>query len=223
MDNLNIFIEGDNDGFNSQNAKFKFKQTVKQQLQNNNAFFSSDYSKYFNKYVKDDYELKFKSFKDGNVTVSLNKKVVPKNNFTRRELLKSKIKMMSDKRTNANYYKAKNSDVVPSDVLDMYNKASKLSNVPIPEPDEILKHPEQYKFLVESMLSNPDFSKNNTPYFKYFKLLGDKLGVKVNNSVLSNSTTLNNSTTLLNNTTLNKDVSALNTTLNKDDTESDSD
>jgi len=125
MDNLNIFIEGDNDGFNSQNAKFKFKQTVKQQLQNNNAFFSSDYSKLFNKYIKDDYELKFKSFKDGNVTVSLNKKVVPKNNFTRRELLKSKIKMMSDKRTNANYYKAKNSDVVPDDVLDMYNKASK--------------------------------------------------------------------------------------------------
>ena len=74
MDNLNIFIEGDDDGFNSQNAKFKFKQTVKQQLQNNNAFFSSDYSKLFNKYIKDDYELKFKSFKDGNVTVSLNKK-----------------------------------------------------------------------------------------------------------------------------------------------------
>lgn len=214
MDNLNIFIEGDNDGFNSQNAKFKFKQTVKQQLQNNNAFFSSDYSKLFNKYIKDDYELKFKSFKDGNVTVSLNKKVVPKNNFTRRELLKSKIKMMSDKRTNANYYKAKNSDVVPDDVLDMYKKASKLSNVPIPEPDEILKHPEQYKILVESMLSNPEFVKNNTPYFKYFKLLGDKLGVKVNNDthVVSNDNTykVNNDT-------------PLNTTLNKDDTESDSD
>jgi hypothetical protein len=214
MDNLNIFIEGDDDGFNSQNAKFKFKQTVKQQLQNNNAFFSSDYSKLFNKYIKDDYELKFKSFKDGNVTVSLNKKVVPKNNFTRRELLKSKIKMMSDKRTNANYYKAKNSDVVPDDVLDMYKKASKLSNVPIPEPDEILKHPEQYKILVESMLSNPEFVKNNTPYFKYFKLLGDKLGVKVSNDthVVSNDNTykVNNDT-------------PLNTTLNKDDTESDSD
>jgi hypothetical protein len=71
------------------------------------------------------------------------------------------------------------------------------------------------------MLSNPEFVKNNTPYFKYFKLLGDKLGVKVNNDthVVNNDTHVvsNDNTYKVSNDT------PLNTTLNKDDTESDSD
>ena len=166
MENFNVYVEGDNDGFNSQNAKFKFKQYVKQQLNMavstgsniNNLELSCQ------KYVKPEYQLKFVSYKEGNVTVKLSKKELPKtNNYTKKDLLKAKIKMMSDKRTNSNYYKAKYSDVVPDDILEMYRKASKESNVPIPEPQEILKHPEQYKFLVESMLSNPEFMKKNTP------------------------------------------------------------
>ena len=181
MDNINVFVEGDNNGFNSQNAKFKFKQFIKQHL--NTSFVKGqnvgNLESLCSKFIKSDYELKFTSYKDGNITVKLTKKPELRNdNITKKDMLKSKIKMLSDKRTNVNYYKAKASNV-PDDLLDVYKKASKECNIPIPEPGEIMKNPEQYKMLVQLMLSNPEFkTMNSSSYFKYFKMLGDLLGIK---------------------------------------------
>ena len=180
MDNLNIFVEGDNNGFNSQNAKFKFKQFVKQHI--STSFLKGNDIGNLNtlcsRFIKPDYELIFISYKDGNITVKLTKKAVPKNeNLTKRDLLKAKIKSMSDKRTNVNYHKAKTSNNVPDVLLDVYKKASKNCKVPIPEPNEILKNPEQYKSLIQMLISNPEFKNNKSPYFKYFNMLGDLLNV----------------------------------------------
>lgn len=183
MDNFNVFVEGDNDGFNSQNAKYKFKQFVKQQFVNNNV--NNNANNNVNnleslclKYIKSDYELKFISYKDNNVTVRLSKKVTQpeQKKFSKRDMLKAKIKMMSDKRTNVNYYRAKNSDNVSNDLLTAYNNACKHSSLPIPEPSEIMKNPDQYKLIVKTLLSSPEF-KNKNPYTTYFKLLGQYLNV----------------------------------------------
>jgi hypothetical protein len=201
MDNINIFVEGDSNGFNSQNAKFKFKQFVKQHL--NTSFLKGqdvgNLETLCSRFVKSDYELKFISYKDSNITVKLTKKPeLKKESISKRDMLKAKIKMLSDKRTNINYHKAKASNV-PDDLLDVYKKASNECTVPIPEPSEIIKNPEQYKMLIQMMISTPEFKTKNSAYFKYFKMLGDLLGVEpltlpTNNNNSSNNTTNNNDT-----------------------------
>lgn len=175
---LSVFIEGDLDGFKSTNAKQKFKTQVRNKLNDS----SVDLNNIGNHYVKEGYKLNFVSNEDNKVKFNLVKelvKEVKKPDTNKKELLRAKLNMMKNNRTNVEYYKAKNDENVTPEILNAYMQAKKMCKMPIPEPKEILAHPEEHKPLIQMVLSNPMFSKNvNHPYIKYFKLLGDKLGVE---------------------------------------------
>jgi hypothetical protein len=100
----------------------------------------------------------------------------------RRQMLKAKINLMRQDRTNSVCHKAKANSAVPDDVLTEYiklKKISQISKMPIPEPNEIFAHPEEYKPVISMLLQNNMMKqlKSTHPYVRYFKLIAEKLGV----------------------------------------------
>jgi len=87
---------------------------------------------------------------------------------------------MRQDRTNSVYHKAKANDNVPPEILNEYMKLKQISKMPIPEPNEIFAHPEEYKPIIAMVLQNSMMKQlgSNHPYVRYFKLIADKLGVE---------------------------------------------
>lgn len=178
MSDISVFIEGELDGFRSANAKQKFKNLVRTKVNE-----QSDLSSLGDQYIKEGYQMTFVSNENNKVKFNLTKKEVSKQTTndldSKRQLLRAKLNMMRNNRTNVEYHKAKKDENVTSDILDAYMNAKKVCKIPIPEPREILSKPDEHKQLIQMVLSNPVFSNNsNHPYIKYFKLLGEKLGVE---------------------------------------------
>lgn len=175
---VSIFIEGDLEGFKSSNAKQKFKVNVRNKVNDS----SIDLNTLGNNYVKEGYKLNLVSNENNQVKFNLVKIEQPVQSDkldSNRQMLRAKLNMMRNNRTNNDYYRAKNDENVTTDILDAYMQAKKVCKIPIPEPREILAHPEEHKQLIQMVLSNPMFSNNtNHPYIKYFKLLGEKLGIE---------------------------------------------
>lgn len=165
---LNVYLEGDRNGFNSKIAIEKFKASVKK-----NPDISVE--ELNNKYVKNDYELVLLQKTDNEYKYKINQKIVV--NKTQ-ELLKSKINLKRQTRTNIGLQKAKNNNV-PEEIIKEYMKLKKVSSIPVPEPSEILENPEQYKSVLSLILGNDIMKKygSNHPYVKYFKLLAKEIGV----------------------------------------------
>lgn len=180
---MNVYVEGDKNGFNSKSALQKFKLAIKETPEYNLFELKQ-------KFVKEDYLLELVSKTDTDVKFTLstksshnpeqpsvdNEKSELKN---KREVLKARIEMMRKNRTNESYHKAKTSVAVPKEILDEYLKLKKIAKVPIPEPAEILENPDQYKQMLTMVLGNSMMKQlgANHPYNKYFKLLAKKLGV----------------------------------------------
>jgi hypothetical protein len=99
----------------------------------------------------------------------------------RRKMLKAKINLMRQDRTNSVYHKAKANDSVPAEILHEYMKLKQMSKMPIPEPNEIFAHPEEYKPIISMVLQNSMMKQlsSNHPYVRYFRLIADKLGVEM--------------------------------------------
>jgi hypothetical protein len=163
----NVFINGDKTGFNSKMAVDKFKVSAKKDC--NLAVLQE-------KYIKPDFTLSLAGQTDTTITFNIMKKVetipepVPVDD--KKQLLRMKLNMMKNSRTNKEVHKAKNNKDVPEEILSEYLKLKKGANIPIPAPDEILSNPEQYKPIISMLLSNEATKKH-----KYFKLLGEKLGL----------------------------------------------
>jgi len=183
MDNVSVLIEGNKDGFNSKSAIEKFKDYVKK---NKN---SSDLSLLTtNNYVKPDYNLKFVSKTESTIIFSLVNKEDETKQVTqkptdlkeKKQMFNAKLKLLEQKRTNVNIRNLSlNKDIVPKDISDEYKKLMKVSKVPVPEPLEILKNPEQHKPLVMAVLQNNinNSLTSNHPYKKYFTLLAKHIGI----------------------------------------------
>jgi hypothetical protein len=179
---FNVIVEGDKTGFNSKNAVDKFKQAVK----SSNNFDLVELTK---KYVKSGFVLEQVEKTDTSYKFMLGKenteveKQEPQLNEKeqRRKMLKAKINLMRQDRTNSVYHKAKANDNVPPEILNEYMKLKQISKMPIPEPNEIFAHPEEYKPIVSMVLQNSMMKQlgSNHPYVRYFKLIADKLGVDV--------------------------------------------
>jgi hypothetical protein len=178
---FNVIVEGDKTGFNSKNAVDKFKQAVK----SSNNFDLVELTK---KYVKSGFVLEQVEKTDTSYKFMLGKenteveKQEPQLNEKeqRRKMLKAKINLMRQDRTNSVYHKAKANDNVPPEILNEYMKLKQISKMPIPEPNEIFAHPEEYKPIVSMVLQNSMMKQlgSNHPYVRYFKLIADKLGVE---------------------------------------------
>lgn len=181
-DKLSVCVEGGRDGFNSKMAVDKFKLSVK-----NGNLNVEDLSKH---YIKSNYELLLVEKTDSLVKFKIQMKQLSTrevllqenenhNDNDKKELLKSKLKLMRENRTNHGLTKAKIDNTVPENILKEYIKLKKVSPVPVPEPHEILSKPEEYREILSMVLGNQMMKTlgNNHPYVKYFRLLAEKVGV----------------------------------------------
>jgi len=178
---FNVIVEGDKTGFNSKNAVDKFKQAVK----SSNNFDLVELTK---KYVKSGFLLEQVEKTDNSYRFMIGKenteveKQEPQlsEKDQKRKMLKAKINLMRQDRTNSVYHKAKVNDNVPSEILNEYMKLKQISKMPIPEPNEIFAHPEEYKPIISMVLQNSMMQQlgSNHPYVRYFKLIAEKLGVE---------------------------------------------
>ncbi len=178
---VNVFIDGDKSGFNSKNAVDKFKQAVKTLNYN-----IDDLTKKFVKsgYVVEEVErtgnnIKFMIDKVNQESKKTQEPKTLSESEQRRQLLKAKINLMRQDRTNSVYHKAKTNSNVPSEVLSEYMKLKKISKMPIPEPNEIFARPEEYKPVISMLLQNNMMKQlpATHPYVRYFKLIAEKIGL----------------------------------------------
>jgi hypothetical protein len=174
MSNLSILVEGDKIAFNSKSAFTKFKDFLRGNGSLDNA----------SKFVKPEYKILLTDKTEKEVKYKIvSKDYVEETKVDvkqKKDMLKAKLKLLADTRTNINVrHLSLNKDVVPKEISDEYKKLMKISKVPVPEPIEILKNPEQYKSLVMGVLQNGITANlpNNHPYKNYFKLLAKQLGI----------------------------------------------
>lgn len=169
----NVHISGDKSGFNSKAAVDKFKVAVRAVLEKKEELNVEELS---TRFINSNFTLTLDR-KEANIYASVSKKQeqTTKENH---DLLKAKINLMKKTRTNSDYYKAKSGNV-PDDIMEEYTKLKKMSKMPIPEPSEILEHPEEYKPMLAMVLGNTMMKQlgSTHPYVRYFKLLAEKLGV----------------------------------------------
>ena len=190
---ITVLIEGDKEGFNSKTAQLNFKSYVK----SNSTFTVDELSKRF---IKDTHKLILVSYSDNRDEFKFNLKLKEETDLSnvnanakaksnakdytikKNELLKAKLKLMRDERTNMSSKRSFNDDNVTDDIREEYLKAKKMCKIPIPEPSEILSKPDEYKPLVSMVLSNHMMRElgPNHPYVKYFKLIAAKLNVDEN-------------------------------------------
>ena len=174
---ISVFIDGDKSTFVSKAAVDKFKQSIKSNP-------SSVLEELCVKYVKPEYKLELVSsdaneFKYKIITRPVQKQKKEKTEKEqRRELLKAKLNLMANERTNRDYHKAKTSGNVDHEILVEYQKLKKMTKMAIPEPSEILANPEQYRPMLSMVLSNPIMKQHGSshPYVRYFTLLAEKIG-----------------------------------------------
>ena len=167
-----VVIDGDKSCFVSKAAVDKFKQHIK-----NTAEFNLE--ELNNKYIKPEFKLELTYNDNSEYKFKIITKPIEKSDKDKkRELLRTKINLMSKSRTNNDYHKAKSAGNVDNEILVEYYKLKKMSQMPIPEPSEILANPEQYKPIVSMVLGNSMMKQlgKSHPYVRYFTLLAEKLG-----------------------------------------------
>jgi len=181
----NIFIEGDKTAFNSKIAVDKFKKTLKDIIANGGIINLEELQK---KYVKSTYKLEMNN-DDKDIIIKIleqNKEpILEQNKEQNKRILKDRLKEMSNNRTNITYHRAKNDENISDEILKEYLKLKKISHMPVPEPSEIFKNPEEFKPLFNMILNPLMTAKIGTshPYIKYFKLIADKLNFKPSNII----------------------------------------
>ena len=171
---VNVYIDGDKTGFKSKVGIDKLKALVRTTVANKEKL-NMDALK--EKYILEGYSLELKEQTETDVKFSVNKSAPTQSS---KDMLKAKLKMMRNSRTNHEVHVAKTNKDIPEDILAEYLKLKKITPTPIPEPGEILKNPEQYKPVIQMVLSNKMMKQYGTshPYVRYFTLLAEKLGVE---------------------------------------------
>jgi len=170
---INVFITGDKTGFNSKTAIDNFKSFVK----TNKNF---DINVLGQRFVKPDYHIELIESTETSLKFMVDKVATPNQTVDhRRQLLQAKLTMMKQDRTNSVYHKAKTNPNVPNEILTEYMKLKKISKMPIPEPNEIFARPDEYKPIIQMVLTNNLMKQLGSahPYVKYFRLIAEKLGV----------------------------------------------
>ena len=182
---INVFIDGDKSNFVSKLSINKFKQKVKQP-----DFQLDDLNNISSLYLKPKYLFHFISHENNEYKFEIIKKPKdkpkPKPKETvemdekgkLRELMRSKINLMTKNRTNHDYHKAKLSGKVDEEILEEYAKLKKVSKIPVPDPYEVINDPEQYKPIISMVLNNDIMNTlgKSHSYIKYFTLLANKIG-----------------------------------------------
>ena len=183
---INVFIDGDKSNFVSKLSINKFKQKVKQpdfQLDDLNnissLYLKPKYLFHFISHENNDYKFEIiKKPKDTPKPKKPKETVEMDEKGKLRELMRSKINLMTKNRTNHDYHKAKLSGKVDDEILEEYAKLKKVSKIPVPDPYEVINDPEQYKPIISMVLNNDIMNTlgKSHSYIKYFTLLANKIG-----------------------------------------------
>jgi hypothetical protein len=216
---ISVFIDGDKSAFISKTAVDKFKHAVKTNREHN-------LSEIVTKYLKPEYNLQLVSTNDIEYRYKIITRPIQKQHHEktesekRRELLKAKINLMKNARTNSDYYREKVDGNIDNEILVEYNKLKKITKMPIPSPSEILANPSEYKSIISTVLNNHKTIQQKTyPYIKYFKLLAEKIDAIEFSSVTPEP----NVEQILKSTTLPELKQVIGNNLNNNDTDTDTD
>lgn len=171
-----ILIEGNRDAFISKASVDKFKSDARSDnfdIKNAKQYFKSTYKIVEN--YNNTNEAKFTIIPDEK---KMGKKVVQVKQINERhdELLEK----LHNKRQSTHVVKklhTRNGDKLMDDINDEYNNLVKMTKMPVPSPDDILKNPEQYKNVINMVLKNSLSGKlgKKHPFIKYFTLLSEKM------------------------------------------------
>lgn len=171
-----VFIEGNKEGFNSKMAVEKFKTSVKKMDMESGKLNLEELQK---KYIKPEYKLELVKHEltDQNIIVKLSLVEKPIDKDSNKKLLKEKLKTMKKNRNKFDYYKVNDDDEASNDIFKEYINLKKTCKLPVPEPNEILSNPEQYRPLLNMILNNKMMNQMgaNHPYIRYFRLIANKL------------------------------------------------
>jgi len=182
-----VFIEGDKNGFNSKIAVDKFKTCIRKMDIDNTKINLDELQK---KFIKSNYKLELIKYEstDENIIIKISE-LIDKTQLTKTKLLKEKLKAMTHDRRKLDYYKVNSDNNITDEILKEYIKLKKISKIPVPEPNEILSNPEQYKPILNMVLNNKLMNQMgvNHPYIRYFKLIADKLNIQPQNSESDNT------------------------------------
>ena len=169
-----VFIEGNKEGFNSKMAVEKFKTCVKKMDMESGKLNLEELQK---KYIKPEYKLELVKHEltDQNIVVKLSLIEKPIDKDSNRKLLKEKLKTMRKDRNKFDSYKVNDED--SNDIFKEYINLKKTCKLPVPEPNEILSNPDQYRPLLNIILNNKMMNQMgaNHPYIRYFRLIANKL------------------------------------------------
>lgn len=169
----NVFITGDKSSFLSKSALKRFKKDIKDSTDVNTL----DSGKYFNSNFKFNCTVKDNDYHIEIVTSELFEKE------QRRLMLKSRLNQIKNSRS-GQPKKQLNSikRTVPDKVFKAYHNIIKSYNFNIPPPNEVINDIEKHRMQI-SMINGTNQkvsndTKANNAVKKYFKILGDFLGIE---------------------------------------------
>ena len=183
MSKLSVYIDGDRSVFKSKASIDKFKIFIK----DNETFNLVDLS---TKYLNDNNYFELINKTETEIHIKIIKKEIIKDNS--KQLLRKKLNDMKKQRTNSNHSKPKSSE--DAELFTEYEKVNKMTKGQMPDLNQILKEPGEFKEALEMMLNNPMMEKlgSNNPLMKCYKLLGKKLGItKKDSSEINKSIVVN--------------------------------
>lgn len=182
-DSISVFIDGFKEGLKSKRATKKLKITVRNMKEGTplecERFFNSGYDYEINKH-KDGYIVNIIKTKE--LLELEEKKKEDDERQQRREELRKKLR-------NRKYYRSggvkrglsKLKKKVPKKVFKSYVDFKRTFDVPVPSPEDIMSDPEQYTQLVQMYASGAKLSPDETfnrKITKYFKEIGDMMGIE---------------------------------------------
>ena len=182
-DSISVFIDGFKEGLKSKRAVKKLKTTVRNMKEGtpleNERFFKSGYdykiSKQENAYIVN-------IIKTKELLELEEKQKEEEDRLQKRNELREKLRNKRYYRTgSAKRELSKLKKKVPKKVFKSYLDFKRTFDVPIPSPEEIMSDPQQYTQLVQMYASGAKLSPDETfnkKITKYFKEMGDMMGIE---------------------------------------------
>lgn len=178
-----VFIDGDKSYFSSKGAIDRLKKDLKSNDQDklkNSTYFKEGWT--FEIVSQSEIEIKVKIVNVQDLKANNAPRVLECDD--RRNMLKMKLRNMSERHGSISNLKTKLKDKIPADLLACYLELKKKKlPVPLLDPHEVLSKKEEFKNIVYTMIKSFGNVKNhNNPIIEYYKLLWKYLSLDLESS-----------------------------------------
>lgn len=167
-----VFIDGDKSYFSSKGAVDRLKKDLKSNDQDklkNSTYFKEGWT--FEIVSQSEIEIKVKIVNVQDLKANNAPRVLECDE--RRNMLKMKLKNMTERNGSITNLKTKLKDKIPADLLACYLELKKKKlPVPLLDPYEVLTKKEEFKNIVFTMIKSfGNIKGNNNPIIEYYRLL----------------------------------------------------